>query len=535
MDKEQQDPRSISSRPYRILSLNGGGVRGIFQAEYLSRLASELNTRISDCFDLIAGTSTGAIIGLALGLGVDPKRLVDFYKNHAKRIFHASRFSSFRRGARYNQTLLRAYLTEIFGTRQLKDAATTMLITATSLDQFAYRIFESFPGQVTADGPLSAVDVALASSAAPTYFDPVKPVDQQRSYVDGGLWANSPSSVAIIFAHRKLDIPLDSIRLLSVGTGDFPSGATPEFLKERRPISPSAIQLLFELMFSSQASYADTYAQQLLGYQNVLRISPQLDEVIALDDVDKSILKLLPLAEAEFENSIGRVKDLLLSGVVKVGKNEVPKGPTLAPRDLIEAAGLSAIYPSRKFYSKHRAHAGSIDTYISTARKTAIMVSVNLMTGLPFDDLIGVLERKLEDRSNDFTAVISLLNPGRPHLIASIAPVFGMEVDELRNGIRQTLRRLIDFREGLSAASKQRFSIRVHNAIPFGSAILLDHHESDGRIQIETKPYKAPLRDSFAFEIVPTEVDGLYKALTQGYEALLRDGDLIDLEALARL
>ena len=82
-------------------------------------------------------------------------------------------------------------------------------------------------------------------------------------------------------------------------------------------------------------------------------------------------------------------------------------------------------------------------------------------------------------------------------------------------------------RYGLSSDAQKRLDIRVHRAIPFGSAIMIDHHESIGRIQIETKPYKAPLRKSFAFEIAPTGPDDLYHALVRGFEDLLRDGEAV--------
>lgn len=71
-------------------------------------------------------------------------------------------------------------------------------------------------------------------------------------------------------------------------------------------------------------------------------------------------------------------------------------------------------------------------------------------------------------------------------------------------------------------------AIRVHNTLPFGSAILIDHREDHGRIQIETKPYKAVLNESFAFEVAPFGTSGLYRTLVNGYESLLKDGSAIE-------
>ena len=77
-------------------------------------------------------------------------------------------------------------------------------------------------------------------------------------------------------------------------------------------------------------------------------------------------------------------------------------------------------------------------------------------------------------------------------------------------------------------SAKNRLELRVHNTIPFGSAIIVDHKESYGRIQIETKPYKAVLNDSFAFEIAPHGTSGFYQTLINGYEALIKDGNAIE-------
>jgi uncharacterized protein len=272
----------MTPKPFRILSLNGGGVRGIFQASYLAKLETLLGKPIHNYFDLIAGTSTGAIVGLAIALKIDTQRIADFYRQHASDIFRPRIMANFRRGPRYKQDLLRQHLTDLFGSKQLRDASTAVLITASSLDQFGHRVFSNSPELGFNDEGLSVVDVALASAAAPTYFRPVKPAGQQRSYLDGGLWANSPSALAILKTHRHLGVPLESMRLLSVATGDFPNGMTPESLEALRPISPAAIRTLFEVMFSSQASFADSHAEELLPRDNVIRVSASLEEAIPL-------------------------------------------------------------------------------------------------------------------------------------------------------------------------------------------------------------------------------------------------------------
>ena len=190
--------------------------------------------------------------------------------------------------------------------------------------------------------------------------------------------------------------------------------------------------------------------------------------------------------------------------------------------ELIAVAGLSAFYPSRDYYAKYR-DAASIDQYISTATRSVVMVSINLMTGIPIDGVCEALINKFKTIPK-FTAIISLLNPQKPHLVASLAPVLNTKPAGLARAIRESLKSLNDTKTELRQTDRGRFSIRVHDTIPMGSAILIDHKESFGRIQIESKVYKAPPRMSFAFEVVRTGSDGFYETLARGYDDLVADG-----------
>jgi len=194
----------------------------------------------------------------------------------------------------------------------------------------------------------------------------------------------------------------------------------------------------------------------------------------------------------------------------------------------IAEAGLTVFYPSRDYYPRFRCDAATIDRYVSTAQNTVVFVSINLMTGIPFHDLCAALGRKLSARGSTFEVTVSLLDPDRPELMAAIAPVLSKDPADLSNTIHQSLRELARFKEELHKRAQARVELRVHHAVPFGSAILLDHRLASGRIQIETKPYKAGYQRSFAFEVRRTEPDGLYDVLAASYDALLRDGHRID-------
>ncbi|CAG0933205.1 cGAMP-activated phospholipase [Planctomycetaceae bacterium] len=514
-------------RPFRILALSGGGVRGVFQAVYLAKLRERLGSPLRDHFDLIAGTSTGALIGLAISLDVAPERIVDFYKTEAPAIFHARRLAGWRRGARYDHERLRSAATRLFQVRRLSDGRPAVMITAASLDRFSYRLFSTLGGNGGGDGDLLASDVALASAAAPTYFPPVKPLGQERSYVDGGLWANSPALVAALTVHQQEGVAFSSMRLLSVGNGEFPRGVPADQFARYRPFSLATGNALFEVMFATQESFANEYVLRLLTPGHFLHVTTELDEPLPLDATSKALEQLPKLAEAEFERTRQSVLDLLS---LPPSAATLPAHPANAPprqyvpRHLIEAAGLSAFYPSRAFYADRRG-AASIDRYVATARSSLVMVSINLMTGVPFDGLLDVLERKLGTKDACFTATISLLNPRRQPLMEAVAPVLSLTPAELAGVITQTSQKLLHFRRSLSAAAQTRLTLKLHDAVPFGSAILIDHSEPDGRIQIETKAYKAPVRKSFAFEVFRTGgEEDLYDTLLQAYQQLIADG-----------
>jgi predicted acylesterase/phospholipase RssA len=522
----------LAQQPFRILALSGGGVRGIFQAVYLAKLRQSLGSALHNHFDLVAGTSTGGLIGLAIALNIDPERIVDFYNAEASVIFRPRVLAQWRSGPRYDPKPLRAALQKLFSDKRLSDCRPPVLVTAASLDRFSYRIFSTLGGVGESDGTLLAIDVALASAAAPTYFPPVNPDGQHRSYVDGGLWANSPALAAVLTVHQQRRIQFSSMRVLAVGNGDFPHGVAANEFKTYRPFSYRTITALFEIMFASQETFADEYTMRLLTPGSFVRASTTLEHGLPLDATKLALATLPPLAEAEFERTRQNALDL-----VALPKPALPvvtpapgaRQPQYVSSELVEAAGLSAFYPSRSYYSL-RQGASSIDRYVATARQSLVMVSINLMTGLPFDGMLDVLEKKLGAHDTDFTATISLLNPTRDPLMRAVAPVLDLVPAELARITTQTCQKLLRFRNSLSPAVQGRLNLRLHDAVPFGSAIMLDHGQPDGRIQIETKAYKAPVRKSFAFEVMRTGDDeDLYDTLLVAYEQLIKDGCDMDM------
>ena len=116
----------MSDRPFRVLSLSGGGIRGIFQAVYLARLAEHFPGPMFKYFDLICGTSTGAIVALAIACGIEPKEIVKAYREKGALIFQPRRMGKIRQGGRYDPSPLMDTLSVLFGDKKLSDVNSTL-------------------------------------------------------------------------------------------------------------------------------------------------------------------------------------------------------------------------------------------------------------------------------------------------------------------------------------------------------------------------------------------------------------------------
>ena len=245
---------------FQILSLVGGGIRGAFVTSYLRELEQQLGRPLVDCFDLIAGTSTGGIIAAGLALGRSAKEMQDLYTNYGKQIFSprpkykarglmrlvftlANKIYNWKTGgnlasafrANFCPFVLQDAFEHAFQGATLKEVAKTRLILPTvNLTDGEPHIFRSrhLPKAVH-DQNIKVADAVAASTAAPTYF-PHRRING-KDYIDGGVWSNDPSLLAFAEAiriqrfakrcnkeggeHRETTYDLDDIHVLSIGTG----------------------------------------------------------------------------------------------------------------------------------------------------------------------------------------------------------------------------------------------------------------------------------------------------------------------------
>ena len=208
---------------FQILSLDGGGIRGVFSAAILAAAEEDLSVRLVDHFDLIAGTSTGGIIAIALGLGFRPADVLAFYTEHGPDIFrNRLRLRSALRWLwrKYDPSALETALRTKFSDHAFGESTKRLVIPSYNVgDDDVYVFRTAHAERLRRDYRVPAWKVALATSAAPTYFPACTQVDGLR-LIDGGVWANNPSMVAIIEAIGTLGVPANNIGLLSVGTYD---------------------------------------------------------------------------------------------------------------------------------------------------------------------------------------------------------------------------------------------------------------------------------------------------------------------------
>ena len=281
---------SVSGDRFQILSLDGGGLRGMFSAAVLARLEQDLGGRITDHFDLISGTSTGGIIALGLGLGLSPRDILRFYTEHGPRIFRdRSRLRGVRQlmRAKYAAGPLRAALTDVLGERTFGESTKRLVITSYNIGADDVYLFRTpHLDTLKRDWRERAVDVAMATAAAPTYL-PGMALGGAR-LIDGGVWANNPVMVALTEAVGPLKLPLEQIRVFSVGTTTDLRHRSRRL--DRGGLVPWARDVV-EVLMRAQGESANKQVHHFLGKDRVLRLNPTVPTgALALDKVDADAL-----------------------------------------------------------------------------------------------------------------------------------------------------------------------------------------------------------------------------------------------------
>jgi hypothetical protein len=318
---EGQDPGSRSKR--RILSIDGGGIMGIYPAAFLAALERDLGHPIGECFDLIAGTSTGGILAIGLALGIPAQDLLDLYLKRGPYIFGQSghaMVSWIAAGCRalkhlvapkHSANRLQTELAAVLGDRKIGDAKTRLLVPAWDADSRRPYIYKTaHHARLKTDYLRTALDAAMATAAAPTFFRRHRTADAV-GLVDGGVWANNPVALAVVEAITLLNWPRESLQVLSLGCVD-----EVYMLGEAPGLSQMALKVT-RLFMDGQSHGALGMAKLLTGHQYereaLFRISPQVPlGFFKLDDT-KKITQLSGMGMSAARNHRPAVEPVFLS------------------------------------------------------------------------------------------------------------------------------------------------------------------------------------------------------------------------------
>ncbi len=287
----------ITDKKFNILCLSGGGFRGLFTAKVLEKLEDEAGKPIGQCFDLICGTSIGGIIAMGLGLEIPAKDIATQIENEGRNIFKDKRSALmkflckssciekvyFLKKARYSNKNLENTVKKILGENTVGDSKHRLLITSVNYTTGKPQMFKTrHHPDFKMDYKLPMIDVAMATSAAPTYF-PIWKNSQSQTYLDGGIVANAPGLLGVHEARYFLEKDESTINMLSIGTmnGDARLGSTEDLNK-----GTAWGEKIFDVVTSAQENLTNYMLGHILkdsyAYINVQPIGNE-GEIIGLD------------------------------------------------------------------------------------------------------------------------------------------------------------------------------------------------------------------------------------------------------------
>lgn len=273
---------NIQTKEFKILSIDGGGIKGLYSARILAHFEEKFDCFISDYFDLLCGTSTGGLIALAASLKIPMLEVCAFYEKEGPSIFpEYPRIKALSRlfktkitkgdvkqilkGGKFSDAPLKTALEKVFGERKIGESQNHLVIPSYTITEARPWVFKKDFGELDRDDKAFYVDVALATSAAPTFF-PMAEISyyDHKQFIDGGVWANNPTLMGLIEALRffvGVGKEFDSIRILSVSSLSI-TGGKPTGLKRERSFVDWRKDL-FETSMTGQSLFTDYFMQHI--------------------------------------------------------------------------------------------------------------------------------------------------------------------------------------------------------------------------------------------------------------------------------
>lgn len=299
---------------FTVLSLDGGGIRGIIPALVLAEIEKRTDRPIADLFDLIAGTSTGGILSLGLTVPGDDDAprytaddLVEFYDEEGPDIFQSFGWKPYEAtkalfDEKYDAANIEEILENRFGSTTLADALTPVLVPAYEIEQRRPYFFKSHRARSKSERDILMWKAARATSAAPTYFEPFR-IDiegplEYLALVDGGVYANNPAACALVEGVSDFNADPSDVFMVSLGTGVNTKSIKYEMARDwgllgwARPI--------LDVVFDGVSDTVDYQLNALLNRSTAdrmyYRLQPKLDEATdAMDNASPGNLRSLKL------------------------------------------------------------------------------------------------------------------------------------------------------------------------------------------------------------------------------------------------
>lgn len=266
-----------------ILAIDGGGIRGIFAAKLLELIAAKYP--LLSKVNLLAGTSTGAIIAACLSADMPPEHIAALYKAAGPSIFSRKFFLGPRLIEKalqspYDIMRLKAILRQVFSKTKLNQASKPLIIPTTNLKSGHAHIFKSYD----CDAKLPMYKAVLASCSAPTYFDPS--IVDGCLLADGGMWANNPSHVALGEAISHFGIDISRIKIISLGTGHF-NECYDENTRNWGLLNGWKVRTLTEFVSSLQSETTFEVLSTILPPGSLLRLNFSQNRLIKPDEFEE--------------------------------------------------------------------------------------------------------------------------------------------------------------------------------------------------------------------------------------------------------
>ncbi|HXF90881.1 MAG TPA: CBASS cGAMP-activated phospholipase [Candidatus Nitrosotenuis sp.] len=300
-------------QPKHIVSFDGGGIRGLLSTRIVQKIEDELGDSITNVANCFAGTSTGGLIALGYASGYKTDEIIDLFINKKDEVFSRSPWRKLKSvfgltDEKYDTQPFERLIKSYYGEQTtLRDLKPNVIVPGTNITKGEALIFDSYLAKRNVDHNYPIWQIARATSAAPTYFEPME--IHGDAIVDGGLIANNPSTVAMARIKQYFGCEaLKELKVISVGTGNYHDGIPYSKAKNMGILewaSPISSQ-----MMSASSKLFDSLTQDLMNSpQQYIRLNQELVEDIKLDDIQpENIQKIEDMAEEFIKNNPDKIE-----------------------------------------------------------------------------------------------------------------------------------------------------------------------------------------------------------------------------------